>query len=70
VLDRVERTPAGREGQVYDNEAGKRLFDKINCRQSRPGHGGRRGAASEDSEVAAGNEEEKEKMRWGVGASL
>jgi hypothetical protein len=53
--------PAGRQGQVYYDEAGKRLFDKINCRQSRPRHGGRRGAASEGSEVAAGNEEEKEK---------
>jgi hypothetical protein len=75
VLDRVDRYHrAAKVNQVYDDEARKKLFDKINRVAANLGydHAGTAadGApASADSQVAAGHEE-KEKTPWGVGASL
>ena len=75
VLDRLDRYQrAAKVSQVYDDEARKRLFDKINRVAANLGYDHVRTAAdgageSADPEVAAGNEEEKEKMAWGVGAS-
>ena len=71
-LDRYER--AAKVTQVYDDEARKRLFDKINRVAANLGYDHAKTAAeeaaeSEDSEAAAGNEEEKEKTPWGVGVS-
>jgi hypothetical protein len=76
VLDRVDRYQrAAKVNQVYDDEARKRLFDKINRVAANLGYDHARTAAdgapeSADSEVAAGKEAEKEKTPWGVGASL
>ena len=60
---------------VYDDEARKKLFDKINRVAANLGYDHARTPAdgapeSADSKVAAGHEEEKEKTPWGVGASL
>jgi hypothetical protein len=72
VLDRLDRYQrAAKVSQVYDDEARKRLFDKINRVAANLGYDHAKTAGeSEDSGAAAGNEEEKEKMAWGVGASL
>jgi hypothetical protein len=72
VLDRLDRYQrAAKVNQVYDDEARKRLFDKINRVAANLGLDHVRTAGeSEDSEAAAGKEEEKEKMPWGVGAIL
>ncbi len=78
VLDRLDRYQrAAKVNQVYDDEARKRLFDKINRVAANLGLDHARTAAdgateSKDSEVAAGPPppDEKEKMAWGVGASL
>jgi hypothetical protein len=76
VLDRVDRYQrAAKVNQVYDDEARKRLFDKINRVAANLGYDHARTAAdgapeSADSEVAAGKEAEKEKTPWRVGASL
>ncbi len=75
VLDRVDRYQrAAKVSQVYDDEARKRLFDKINRVAANLGYDYVRTAAdgapeSEDLQVAAGHEEEKEKTPWGVGAN-
>ena len=76
VLDRLDRYQrAAKVSEVYDDEARKRLFDKINRVAANLGYdhvgtAADRAPASADSEVAVGKEEEKEKMAWGVGASL
>ena len=76
VLDRLDRCQRAAEvSEVYDDEAPKRLFDKINrvaanLRLERAGTAADELPEGEDAEVAAGNEEEKEKMPSGVGASL
>jgi hypothetical protein len=76
VLNRLDRSQrAAKVNQVYEDEARQRLFDKINRVAANPGLDHARMAAerageSEDSVAAAGKEEEKEKMAWGVGASL
>ena len=75
VLDRLDRCQCAAEiSQVYDHEAPKRLFDKINRVAANLGLECAEAAADglpegENAEVAAGNEEEKEKMPSGVGAS-
>ncbi len=76
VLDRVDRYHrAAKVNQVYDDEARKKLFDKINRVAANLGYDHAGTAAdgvgeSEDSQVAARKEAEKEKMPLGVGASL
>jgi hypothetical protein len=76
VLDRLDRYQrAAKVNQVYDDEARKRLFDKINRVAANLGldHAGTAadGAPeSKDSEAPPRPAEEKEKMAWGVGASL
>jgi hypothetical protein len=72
-LDRYQR--AAKINQVYDDEARKRLFDKINRVAANLGYDHARTAAdgaaeSADSEAAAGPADEKEEMPWGAGASL
>ena len=75
-LDRLDRCQrAAKVSRVYDDEARRRLFDKINRVAANLGYDHARTAAdgapeSADLEDAAGNEEEKEKMAWGVAASL
>jgi hypothetical protein len=71
-LDRYQRT--AKVNQVYDDEARKRLMDKINRVAANLGYNHARTAAEEaaeskDSEAAAGSRDEKEKTPWGVGAS-
>jgi hypothetical protein len=67
-LDRYQR--AAKVNQVYDDEARKRLFDKINRVAVNLGYDHAKTAAeSKDSEASAGSKDEKEKTPWGVGAS-
>ena len=71
VLDRVDRYQrAAKVNEVYDDEARKQLFDKINRLAANLGVDEPRTAIegpaqSPDSEETAG----EEKMPWGVGAS-
>jgi hypothetical protein len=75
VLDRLDRYQrVAKVNQVYDDDARKKLFDKINRVAANLGVDEARkeanGAAqSQDSEGAAAPKEEKEKMAWGVGVS-
>ena len=75
VLDRLDRYQrAAKVNQVYDDEARKRLFDKINRVAANLGYdyantAAEEAAESKDSEAAAGPTDDKEKMPWGVGAS-
>jgi hypothetical protein len=71
-LDRYQRT--AKVNQVYDDEARKRLMDKINRVAANLGYDHVRTAAeeaaeSQDSDASAGRGDEREKMPWGVGAS-
>jgi hypothetical protein len=61
--------PAGRRGQVYDDEARKRLFDKIKTPISGWGRQRTGRLRARISDAAAGKEEQK-KMPSGVSASL
>ena len=76
VLDRLDRYQrAAKVNQVYDDEARKRLMDKINRVAANLGLDEPRTAIegpaqSPDSAATAGPTDEKEKMPWGVGASL
>ena len=75
VIDRVDRYQrAAKVNQVYDDEARKRLMDKISRVAANLGldeptaiEGSAQGP---DSTATAGPADEKEKMPWGVGASL
>jgi predicted transcriptional regulator len=77
VLDRLDRYQrVAKVNQVYDEEARKKLFDKINRVAANLGVDEAREAAKtaeapqgQDSGEAAGPREEKEKTPWGVGAS-
>ena len=71
VLDRLDRYQrVAKANQVYDDEARKKLFDKINRVAANLGVDKARNAGqSEDSGETGGPKEEKEKMPWGVGAS-
>jgi predicted transcriptional regulator len=70
VLDRLGRYQRD-VNQVYDDEARKRLFDKINRVAANLGYDHVKTADdSKDSQAAAGKEEEKQKTPWRVGASL
>ncbi len=71
-LDRYQRT--AKVNQVYDDEARKRLFDKINRVAANLGYDHVRTADDEapqgqDSGEAARPTEESEKTPWGFGAS-
>ena len=76
VIDRVDRYQrAAKVSEVYDDEARKRLMDKINRVAANLGYDDagtaiEGPARSPDSGEAAGQADEKEKMPWGVGASL
>jgi hypothetical protein len=76
VLDRLDRYQrVAKINQVYDDEARKKLFDKINRVAANLGVDEARKAAkgaaqSHDSAETGGSREEKEKMPWGVRASL
>ena len=76
VIDRVDRYQrAAKVSEVYDDEARKRLMDKINRVAANLGYDDAGTAIEEparrlDSGEAAGQADEKEKMPWGVGASL
>jgi hypothetical protein len=68
VLDRLDRYQrAANVNQVYDDEARKRLMDKINRVAANLGEGP---AQNSDSGQAAGQADGSEKTAWGVGASL
>jgi hypothetical protein len=78
VLDRLDRYQwTAKMNQVYDDEARKRLFDKINrvaenleAEAERKAAKAAAGAAqSEDSPGSTEQSDEREKMPWGVGAS-
>ena len=74
VLDRLDRYQrAAKVNQVYDDEARKRLMDKINRVAANLGYDhvktAEEAGESEASQVAAGNGEERGKTPWGVGAS-
>ena len=76
VIDRVDRYQrAAKVSEVYDDEARKRLFDKINRVAANlgidePTTAIERPAEGSDLVAATGPADEKEKMAWGVGASL
>ena len=76
VLDRLDRYQrAAKVNQVYDDEARKRLMDKINRVAANLGLDETRTAIEGPAEgpdlaAATGPADEKEKMAWGVGASL
>ena len=76
VLDRLDRYQrAAKVNQVYDDEARKRLIDKINRVAANLGLDEPRTAIegpaqSPEPREAAGPAAEKQKMAWGVGASL
>jgi hypothetical protein len=72
-LDRYQRT--AKVNQVYDDEARKKLMDKLNRVAANLGFDKAIAASkaaeaqSQDSGETAGAEEEKEKTPWGVSAS-
>ena len=75
VLDRLDRYQrAAKVNQVYDDEARKRLFDKINRVAANLGldvrDGGRGGGREQGFGSPAGDEGGERKMPSGVGASL
>jgi len=76
VIDRLDRYQrAAKVNEVYDDEARKRLMDKINRVAANLGLDETRTAIEgpaegSDSAAATGPADEKEKMAWGVGASL
>ena len=73
-LDRYQRT--AKVSQVYDDEARKKLMDKLNRVAANLGFDKTIAASkaaeaqSQDSRETVGPKEEKEKTPWGVGASL
>jgi hypothetical protein len=71
VLDRLDRYQrAAKVNQVYDDEARKRLFDKINRVAANLGYDHVRTAGEgEDSEATGRARGGERKMPWGVGAS-
>jgi hypothetical protein len=76
VLDRLDRYQrAAKVNQVYDDEARKRLLDKINRVAANLGYhyaktAGEEASEGQDSQAEAGKAEEREKTPRGVGASL
>jgi len=76
VLDRLDRYQrAAKVNEVYDDEARKRLMDKINRVAANLGLDEPRTAIEgpapgPDSPAMAGQADGPEKMPWGVGASL
>jgi hypothetical protein len=80
VLDRLDRYQRVAEvNQVYDDEARKKLFDKINCvaanlgvdeaRTTKAAKAAGQAAKSLDSGETQGSTADKVKMPWGVGIS-
>ena len=76
VIDWVDRYQrAAKVNAVYDDEARKRVMDKINRVAANLGVDEPRAAiegpsGAPDSAAATGSTDDKEKMPWGVGASL